>query len=157
MASVEPIPNPQAPLSPYLCVNDGAKAIEFYKKAFGAEELYRLTEPRSGKVAHAEIKIGPASIMLADEYPDMQFLSPLTLKGTPITLHLYVKDVDSFAERAVAAGLKVVRKIEDQFYGDRGGKFQDPFGHVWFLSTQKEILSAEEIKKRADKMFGGAP
>lgn len=149
---VEPIPNPHAPLTPYLNIKGAAKAIDFYKKAFGAEEAYRMTDP-TGKILHADIRIGMAQVMLCDEFPDMGGKSPETLGGTPVMLHLYVKDVDAFTERAINAGLKVNKKVEDQFYGDRGGSFTDPFGHVWWISTHKENLSREEMDRRAQKMF----
>lgn len=149
---VEPIPNPHSPLTPYLHVKGAAKAIDFYKKAFGAEEAYRMADP-SGKIMHADLRIGMAQIMLCDEFPEMGGKSPETLGGTPVMLHLYVKDVDAFTERAVNAGLKVNKKVEDQFYGDRGGSFTDPFGHVWWISTHKEDVSREEMNRRAQKMY----
>ncbi|MGZ3771219.1 MAG: VOC family protein [Bdellovibrio sp.] len=150
---VEPIPHPEAPLTPYITVKGGAKAIDFYKKAFGAEEISRMTDPTGTKIMHAELKIGTAHLMLCDEFPEMGGKSPETLGGTPVMLHLYVKDVDAFTERAVNAGLKVIRKVEDQFYGDRGGSFADPFGNVWWISTHKEDVSKEELERRSKKMF----
>lgn len=149
---VEPIPNPQAPLTPYLHIKGAAKAIDFYKKAFGAEEGYRMTDPTGTKIMHADLRIGAAQLMLCDEFPEMGSKSPETLGGTPVMLHLYVKDVDAFTERAVNAGLKVMKKVEDQFYGDRGGAFSDPFGHVWWISTHKENVSNEEMERRAKAM-----
>jgi len=152
--NVKPIPDGYEGATPYLCIKGAAEAIEFYKKAFGATETLRLAAP-DGKVGHAEIKIGRAAIMLADEYPEMGVLSPKTLGGSPVTIHLYVQDVDALARQAEAAGIKVLRPVADQFYGDRGGKFEDPFGHAWFLSTHKEDVSPEEMHRRAAAMFGG--
>ena len=152
--NVKPIPDGYEGATPYLCIKGAAEAIEFYRKAFGATEILRLADP-GGKVGHAEIKIGGATIMLADEYPEMGVVSPKTLGGSPVTIHLYVQDVDALARRAESAGIKVLRPVEDHFYGDRGGKFEDPFGHLWFLSTRKEDVSPEEMKKRAAALFGG--
>jgi PhnB protein len=152
---VKPIPEGYEGATPYLCVKGAADAIEFYKKAFGASETMRMADA-SGKVGHAEIKIGEARIMLADEFPEMGVLSAKTLGGTPVTIHLYVEDVDALASRAQAAGIKVLRPVEDQFYGDRAGKFEDPFGHQWHLATHKEDVAPEEINRRAAAMFGKA-
>jgi len=151
---VRAIPEGCEAATPYLSIQGAAAAIEFYKKAFGATETMRLADP-SGKIGHAEIKIGKANIMLADEYPDMGFVSPTTLGGSPVTIHLYVEDVDAMASRAEAAGAKVLRPVADQFYGDRAGSLEDPFGHRWFLATRKEDISPEEMKKRAAAAFGG--
>jgi PhnB protein len=151
---VKAIPEGYEGATPYLSIKGAAEAIEFYKKAFGATETMRLADP-SGKIGHAEIKIGKANIMLADEYPEMGFVSPKTLGGSPVTIHLYVEDVDAVASQAEAAGAKVLRPVADQFYGDRGGSFEDPFGHRWFLSTRIEDISPEEMKKRAAAAFGG--
>jgi PhnB protein len=151
---VKPIPDQYRGATPYITVKNAAGAIEFYKKAFGAIELMRIGAP-DGKIGHAEIKIGEAMIMLSDEYPDMDVLSPETIGGSPVTIHLYVEDVDAMAARAVEAGAKMVRPVEDQFYGDRGGKFTDPFGHHWWLATHKEDIAPEEMKKRAAALYGG--
>ncbi len=151
---VKPVPDGYQGATPYLCVKGAADAIEFYKKAFGATETMRLTGP-DGRLGHAEIRIGPACVMLADEFPEMGVVSPKTLGGSPVTIHLYVEDVDALAGRAQAAGIKVLRPVTDQFYGDRGGKFEDPFGHLWFLATHKEDVSPEEMSRRAAAMFGG--
>lgn len=154
MASkVKPIPDGYHSVTPYLCVKNGARAIDFYKKAFGAKESMRLGDP-SGKIGHAEIKIGDAPIMLSDEFPDTGVRSPQSLGGSPVTIHLYTKDVDALAKRAIAAGAKVLRPVEDQFYGDRGGKLEDPFGHVWWIATHKEDVSPKEMKKRAAALLG---
>jgi PhnB protein len=155
MARVKPIPEGYEAAIPYLCVKGGSDAIDFYRRAFGATEKYRMEDP-SGKIGHAELHIRDAVIMLADEYPERGVLSPQSIAGSPVAIHLYVEDVDSVAERALAAGAKVLRAVEDQFYGDRAGEFEDPFGHKWWLSTRKEDLSVEEMKSRAAKLFGGA-
>ena len=142
------IPEGYHSVTPYLCVRDAARALEFYKKAFGATELMRMADP-SGKIGHAEIKIGDSHIMLADEFPEMGFRSPQSLGGSPVAIHLYVEDVDATASQAVAAGAKLVREVKDQFYGDRNGSVEDPFGHVWYISTHLEDVSEEEMRKRA--------
>ncbi len=134
-------------VTPYLTVTDSARAIDFYKRAFGAEELYRLDGP-DGKIAHAEIKIGDSIIMLSDEMPGWG-RSPQTLGGTPVNIFLYVKDVDGVFNRAVAAGAKVGMPVSDMFWGDRYGQVTDPFGHSWSLATHKEDVSPEELRKRA--------
>ncbi len=153
--SVKPIPEGYHTTTPYLCVKGAAEAIEFYKKAFGATEVMRMADP-SGKVGHAELQFGDSRVMLADEFPEMGFLSPKTIGGTPVMMHLYVEDVDSIVPRAVAAGAKVTREVADQFYGDRGGQVEDPFGHKWYVATHKEDLAPEEIRKRAAKAMGEA-
>ena len=143
MATVaEPVAAIRQAAAPYLTVKDAARAIEFYKKAFGAVERGRLADP-SGKIGHAEITIGGSTIMLADEFPDYDAISPATLGGSPVKMHLYVDDVDAFAERAIAAGAKMVRPVEDQFYGDRSGQLADPFGYTWIVATHKEKLSQD--------------
>lgn len=150
---VKPIPAGYEGATPYLCVHDAAEAIEFYKKAFGAVELMRMADP-SGKVGHAEIKIGGAIIMLSDEFPSMGAVSPKTLGGSPVATLLYFEDVDAVAKRAVAAGGKLTRAVEDQFYGDRSGKLLDPFGHTWWIATHKEDVSPEEMDRRAAALHG---
>jgi PhnB protein len=147
---VKPIPENYPALTPYLCCKNAAAAIEFYKNVFGAreEESMRMTTP-DGKVGHSEIWIGNAVVMLADESPQMNFRSPQSIGGSPVTLVLYVNDVDEIANRAVAAGAKLVQPVADMFYGDRAGSIQDPFGHIWHIATHKEDLSPKEIKKRA--------
>jgi PhnB protein len=136
-----------------LCVDGAARAIEFYKQAFGATENSRMEMP-DGKIAHAELKIGQDVIMLADEYPDMGFRSPRTLGGSPVTIHLYVEDVDAVVTEAASMGATLLRPVEDQFYGDRAGQIEDPFGHVWYIATHKEDVSDEEIMKRAAALYG---
>jgi PhnB protein len=140
-------------LTPYLIVTDAARAIEFYKQVFGATEGMRISMP-GGKVGHAEIKIGDSYLMLADEFPEMDIRSPQTIGGTPVGLALFVEDCDAVFARAVAAGAKVIRPLQDQFYGDRSGTVLDPFGHKWTIATHKEDVSPEEIQKRAAAMFG---
>jgi PhnB protein len=147
-SKVKPIPEGYHTATPYLIVKDAARAIEFYKKAFGATELMRMPGP-GGKIGHAEIKIGDSPIMLADEVPGMGFRSPESLGGSPISILLYVEDVDVVFSEALAAGAKVQRPVADQFYGDRTGGVTDPFGHVWYIATHKEDVSPEEMKKRA--------
>src|SRR6266850_816049 len=146
---VEPIPVAYPGVTPYLAVNDAAAAIEFYKSGFGATELMRLPGP-DGKIGHAEVKIGNAIVMLADEHPDAGHVSPKTLGGSTVKLHMYVEDVDSFFERATASGAKVLMPPADQFYGDRSGRLEDPSGHVWLVSTHVEDVSPEEMQKRMD-------
>jgi PhnB protein len=148
-SSAQAVPEGYHSVTPYLAVDDGARAIAFYKAAFGATEVMRMPGP-GGKVGHAEIRIGDSRIMLADEYPDMGFRSPKTYGGSPVGLHLYVEDVDDVARQAVAAGAKELRPVKDQFYGDRTGSFEDPFGHVWHIATHKEDLSPDELKRRAE-------
>lgn len=146
--SVRPIPEGHAAVSPYLIVNDAAAALDFYRTAFGAVELMRHKDP-SGKVGHAEIIIGGSVIMLADEFPDFGARSPRHYGGTPVSIHLYVEDVDKLASQAIAAGAKMVRPVQDQFYGDRNGTLEDPFGHHWHISTHIEDVAPEELSRRA--------
>lgn len=153
-AKVKPIPEGHQGAIPYLSVRNAGEAIAFYKKAFGATEA--LCIAHEGKIGHAELAIGEARIMLSDEFPDHDALSPHTIGGTPVLIHLYVEDVDAFTRQAVGEGLKILRPVENQFYGDRGGKFEDPFGHRWWIATHKEDLSEDEIKKRAAALHAGA-
>jgi PhnB protein len=148
MTSARAAPEGYHSVTPYLAIDGAAGAIEFYKKAFGATEVMRMPAP-GGNVGHAEIEIDGSRVMLADEYPDIGFRSPKAYGGTPVTLHLYVADVDAVARRAVAAGAKELRPVKDEFYGDRTGSFEDPFGHVWHIATRKEDLSEGELKRRA--------
>jgi PhnB protein len=137
---------------PYLRVHDTNQAIEFYARAFGAEELFRLSEP-SGRIGHAEIKIGPATIMLSDEYPEHGIKGPRTLGGTTFSIHLHVEDVDRMFEQAVGAGATVLRPLMDQFYGERSGTVRDPFGHEWLLGGHLEDVAPEEMQRRYTAMF----
>ena len=147
-AAVKAIPEGYHTVTPYLILSDAGDAIAFYKKALGAEEVMRLGSP-GGKIGHAEIKIGNSRIMLADEHPELQALSPRTVGGSPVSIHLYVENADAAVERAVAAGAKLVRPVADQFYGDRVGGIEDPFGYRWFIATRKEDLTMDEIRRRA--------
>lgn len=147
--AVKPIPEGYRSVTPYLALKQAADAIEFYRRAFGAKERMRMPGP-DGKIGHAELEIGNSVIMLADEYPDMDFRGPASIGGTSVTLHLYVPDVDATFSKATAAGAKPVRAVEDQFYGDRAGSVRDPFGHVWHIATHKEDLSPEELRRRAE-------
>jgi PhnB protein len=144
------IPEGYHSITPYLAVDGAADAIAFYKAAFGATEVMRMAAP-GGKVGHAEVEIGGSRIMLADEHPDMGFRSPKAIGGSPVSLHLYVEDVDAVTRQAVAAGAKERRPVRDQFYGDRSGTLEDPFGHVWHIATHKEDLSPDELKRRAEE------
>lgn len=145
---VKPVPEGYHTVTPYLIVKGGAAAIEFYKKAFGATEVMRMADP-SGRIGHAEVKIGDSHVMLADEDPMRGIRSPQSIGGSPVTILLYVEDVDSTVGQAVAAGAKLTRPVEDQFYGDRTGGLEDPFGHIWYVATHKEDVSPEEMRKRA--------
>ncbi len=147
-AAVKPIPEGYHCVTPYLILNGASNAIAFYKKALGADEVMRMADP-GGKVRHAEIRIGDSHIMLADEHPEIGALSPKSVGGSPVSIHLYVENVDAAVERAVAAGAKLVRPVADQFYGDRTGGIEDPFGYRWFIATHKENLTIEEIHRRA--------
>jgi PhnB protein len=154
-SKVKPIPDGYRGAIPYLCLDRAAEGLEFYKKAFGAVERIRMDAP-GGKIGHAEILIGDALVMLADEYPDIGFVSPKTLGGTPVHVAIYVEDVDAFARRATAAGATVRRPLRDEFYGDRTGQFEDPFGHQWTFSTHVEDVSPEEMQKRMASESGGS-
>jgi PhnB protein len=145
---VKPIPEGYHSVTPYLCVKGAAQAIEFYKKALSATERMRISQP-DGRVGHAEVQIGDSVIMLADEFPEIGARSPQSFGGSPVSIHLYVEDADAMFNQAVAAGAKVKRPVADQFYGDRLGGIEDPFGHTWWISTHKEDLSPQEIEKRA--------
>jgi len=148
---VQAIPTGYAGVTPYLIIRDAARALEFYKKAFGATELMRFPAP-GGKIGHAEIKIGEGVVMLADESPEMGHKSPQTLGGSAITLMFYVPDVDAQFAKAVAAGGTVKQALKDQFYGDRSGTITDPFGHIWTIATHKEDVSPEEMQRRMAAM-----
>jgi PhnB protein len=150
---VKAIPDDYKAATPYLCVKGAARALDFYRKAFGATEVMRM--PHSdGKIGHAEIRIGAAPIMLADEVPEMDFRSPETLGGSPVNIMIYVDDVDKLVRQAVAAGAKVTRAVENQFYGDRLGVLKDPFGHTWSFATHIEDVSPEEMRRRAQTHEG---
>jgi PhnB protein len=145
--AVKSVPDGYHTVTPYLIIDGAAQAIEFYKRAFGAAETVRMPDPK-GRIAHAEIKIGDSMIMLADEHPEMGHRGPRTLGGTSVSILLYVPDVDTVFDRAIKAGAKSQRPVADQFYGDRMGTLEDPFGHVWTIGTHIEDVSAEEMKRR---------
>jgi PhnB protein len=149
----KPVPDGYHTATPYLIVQGAAQALDFYARAFGAEEVMRY-EVGGGKLGHAEFRIGDSIVMLADEHPEMGYKGPKTYGGTPVSLALYVEDVDGLFERAVAAGAKVLRAVQDQFYGDRTGTLEDPFGHVWTIATHKEDLTSEEMRERAAAAHG---
>ena len=148
--AVKKVPDGHNTVSPYLIVSGAERALEFYKQAFGATELFRHRAP-DGKIGHAEVRIGDTVIMVADEFPDFDAHGPKKFGGSPVSLHVYVEDVDAVAARATAAGATVKRPVADQFYGDRLGTFVDPFGHTWHLSTHIEDVSMEELDRRAKK------
>ena len=152
MSPVSPIPEGYNSITPYLIVKGGAKAIQFYKDVFGAQEVFRMDGP-DGKVGHAELQIGSSRIMLADENPTMGqgYSSASTVGGSPVSLYLYIPEVDSVVDRAVAAGAKLLKPVQDQFYGDRSGFIQDPFGHLWGVATHVEDVSPSELEERAKK------
>lgn len=147
MSKVKPIPAGYHSVTPYLIVSGAKEALDYYTKAFGATELFRMAMP-DGKIVHAEIKIGDSPVMLADEWPDGGYLSPKARGGTPVSLLIYCEDVDQMFAQALSAGGKVQREIKDQFYGDRSGTFEDPYGHIWTIATHKEDVSEEEMKRR---------
>lgn len=144
----KPIPDGYHSVTPYLIIQGAADALEFYKRAFGATELFRMPAP-GGKIGHAEIKIGDSAIMLADEFPEMGARSPKSLGGAGVSLMIYVERVDEVFKQALKAGAKEVQPLENKFYGDRSGTLQDPFGHVWTISTHVEDVSTEEVRRRA--------
>jgi uncharacterized glyoxalase superfamily protein PhnB len=156
MPKVDPIPEGFHTLTPHIVVKGCAEAIEFYKKAFGAEEVVRMPAPDGKRVMHAEIKIGDSLLMMADDFPefcDGKSRTPQTLKGTPVTLHMYVPDVDKAMERATRAGARVTMPATDMFWGDRYGKVEDPYGHDWSLATHVKDLTPEELGKAAEAAF----
>ena len=156
MPKVKPVPQGYHTVSPYISVRKGAEALDFYKRAFGAQELMRMAGPGGQGIAHAEIKIGDSIVMLGDESPHGN-PAPASLGGTTVSLFLYVDDVDKWFQRAVEAGGTVATPPADMFWGDRFGKLKDPFGHDWCLATHKEDLTPEEIGKRAEAFFANAP
>jgi PhnB protein len=153
MAAAQPIPEDYPQVTPYLCVDGASAAIEFYGRVLGTTERMRMQTPE-GTVGHAELQLGDSLIMLADEFPELGVRSPKAFGGSPVTLSVYVEDVDAVFERAVQAGAKVLRPLEDQFYGDRSGQFEDPFGHRWSVATRVENVSPEEMARRADEAAG---
>jgi PhnB protein len=152
--STSNIPKDYRAATPYVIVNNGSRALEFYAKAFNAKELVRLADP-SGKVMHAEMEIGTAKFMLADEFPEMGYISPTSLRGSSVSVLVYFEDVDAAFAQAVTAGATAVMPPSDQFDGDRRGTLKDPFGHVWLVASRKETISTEELKKRFSEMMAG--
>ena len=153
MPKVKPIPDGMHSVTPHLVCAGAADAIEFYKKAFNATELSRLPG-KQGKLMHGSIRIGDSTIMLADEFPDWGSFGPKALKGSPVTIHLYVEDVDAFVKQAVAAGAKVTMPVADMFWGDRYGQLEDPFGHRWSVATHVRDVTPEEMQQAMQKMGG---
>ena len=154
MSKVKPIPDGMHSVTPHLICAGAAEAIEFYKKAFGAIEEARLPGP-NGRLMHAMIRIGGSAVMLVDEMPEWGALGPKALKGSPVTIHLYVEDADAVFARAVKAGAKVIMPIDDAFWGDRYGKLEDPFGHHWSVATHVRDVSPEEMRQAMQKMAAG--
>jgi PhnB protein len=150
------IPEGYRTATPYLIVKGAADAIEFYKRAFGATEMLRMADPQ-GRVGHAEIRIGDSVIMLADEHPAMGYRGPRALGGSSVSILLYLDDVDAVFERAVKAGAKALRPVANQFYGDRSGTLEDPFGHVWTIATHVEDVPPDELKRRAEAVMKSTP
>jgi PhnB protein len=149
--AVKPVPEGYHNVTPYLMIKDAHQAIDYYKRVFGATERMRMDAP-GGKIGHAELQIGDSVVMLADEFPEMGHRSPRALGGSPVSLVLYVEQVDEVWKRALEAGAKQIRPLEDQFYGDRMGTLEDPFGHIWSLATHIEDVSPEEMARRSDEM-----
>ncbi len=152
---LKPIPKGYHSVTPYLSIKGATDAIAFYKKAFAAKEIMRIPAP-GGTVGHAEIQVGDSRIMLADEYPDLNFRGPRSFGGTSVHIHLYVQDVDRVVKKAIAAGAKVLRPVTDQFYGDRSGSLEDPFGHVWHVATHVQDIPMRQLKKRAATLAASA-
>ena len=150
---VKPIPEGYHSVTPYLIVDDANAAIDFYTRAFGAKEKFRM--PMGDRIGHAELEIGDSVVMLSDEWPDMGNRGPNALGGTPVSLMIYLEDVDSMFRRAIEAGAKETRPVENQFYGDRSGMLTDPFGHKWTLSTHVEDVSEEEMGRRMEQFSKG--
>ena len=155
MADVNPIPEGFRTVTPYLVVSDSNAAIDFYKKAFGAEERFRMTTPDGSKVVHAEITIGDSVVMLSDEFAEMGSKSPVSYGGTPVSVHLAVEDVDAWFARATEAGATVTMPLEDMFWGDRYGRIADPFGHSWSIATHIKDATEEEMDAALKQFFGG--
>jgi PhnB protein len=150
--AAKPIPDGYNTATPYLIVKGAAEAIEFYKRAFGAAELMRMADPQ-GRVGHAEIRIGDSVIMLADEHPAMGYRGPRSLGGSSVSILLYLPDVDAVFERAIRAGARSQRAVQNQFYGDRSGTLEDPFGHVWTIATHVEDVAPDELERRAQAVM----
>jgi PhnB protein len=155
MSDVQPIPSDYPRVIPYLCVDGAAQAIDFYREVFGAVERMRMPGDSPDKIGHAELEIGTGMIMLADEFADMGFRSPKAIGGSPVTVHVYVEDVDAVFARALAAGATTNRELENQFYGDRSGQFEDPFGHRWNVASHVEDVAPDEMERRMNAMQQG--
>jgi PhnB protein len=151
--AVRPVPDGYHAVTPYLVMKQAAQALAYYDHAFGAIETLRLTAP-DGRIGHAEVRIGDSMVMLADEHPELGHVGPQTLGGSAVSLMVYVPDVDKVFARAIAAGAKEKKPIADQFYGDRCGTLEDPFGHVWTIATHVEDVAADEIERRVAKLYG---
>ncbi|MGW7456867.1 VOC family protein [Streptomyces sp. NPDC054797] len=157
--TVQPVPQGSPRVTPYLCIDGAAAAIDFYVSVLGAHERMRMAAP-GDKIGHAELELGNSVIMLADEYPDMGFRSPKAVGGTPVTLHVYVEDVDAVFAKALAGGATQLSPVRDEFYGDRTGQFEDPFGHRWSIATHIEDVTPQEMEKRfgeAVRSMGSTP
>ena len=154
MSKVKPIPDGYPQVMPYLSVDNAAGAIEFYTEVFGAKERMRMPSP-DGRIGHAELQIGDSVIMLADEFPEMGVRGPKSIGGTPVTLSVYVEDVDRVFDLAIKSGATSLQSVQNQFYGDRSGQFEDPFGHRWSVASHIEDLSPDEMAKRGAEAMGG--
>jgi PhnB protein len=154
MAKVNPIPEGYPRVTPYLSIDGAGAAIDFYSKVFGATERVRMPDP-DGRIGHAELQLGDSLIMLADEYPEMGIRGPKAVGGTPVTISVYVEDVDAVFDRAVELGANPLRQVKDEFYGDRSGQFEDPFGHRWSVASHVEDVPPDEMAKRAAEAAGG--
>ena len=154
---VKPIPEGFHTITPHIVVRDAKAAIEFYKKAFGAQELHCSTGPDGKSIIHATLKIGDSRLMLNDEFPEWQCHGPQTIGGTPVTIHLYVEDVDKVYQQAIDAGAEATMPVVDAFWGDRYGKLKDPFGHAWSIATCTETPTPEQVKERAEAFFAAQP
>jgi len=154
MVSPKPIPDGYPQVTPYLCVDGAADAIEFYGNVLGTSERMRMPSP-GGRIGHAELELGDSVIMLSDEHPEIGVVGPKTIGGTPVTISVYVEDVDAVFQRALAAGANELRPVQDEFYGDRSGRFEDPFGHRWNVATHVEDVPPDEMEKRAAQAMAG--
>ncbi|MFJ8011387.1 VOC family protein [Streptomyces sp. NPDC096339] len=153
--TVQPVPEGYPHVTPYLCIDGAAAAIDFYVSVLGARERMRMSAP-GGRIGHAELELGNSLIMLADEYPGMDFRSPAAVGGTPVTLHVYVEDVDAVFAKALARGATELRPVKDEFYGDRTGQFKDPFGHRWNVASHIEDVQPDEMRRRSEEAMRSA-